>query len=229
MRSIRDFAEDFATGASSIRTLGRLQEHGCTLYELPSLHAKVFLVPGLFASIGSQNLTRQGTLNKEATTVFTDPRAVATVQLLVERWLDERRPITPEMITDVLESLSPLVPLMRRAREACDELDARVRMLEGSRIVERLRLAEEKRWHEAELQRLRADEQRQIEIVSKVASVRERMGQVCPQGAVNWATAAAFVESSFWWATHPSGPVPAGSFKNRLTGGDQDWKVRLGD
>ena len=73
--------EDFATGASSIRTLGRLQEHGCTLYELPSLHAKVFLVPGLFASIGSQNLTRQGTLNKEATTVFTDPRAVATVQI----------------------------------------------------------------------------------------------------------------------------------------------------
>src|SRR5262249_19530750 len=73
-------AEDFAAGVSSIRTLGRLQEHGCALYDLPSLHAKILLVAGVFASIGSQNVTRQGTVNKEATTVFTDSEAVAAIQ-----------------------------------------------------------------------------------------------------------------------------------------------------
>ena len=119
---------------------------------------------------------------------------------------------------------------MRRAREACDELDARVRMLEGSRIVERLRLAEEKRWHEAELQRLRADEQRQIEIVSKVASVREEDGAGLPTGGRQLGDGrSCSLRARSGGLTHPSGPVPAGGFKNRLTGGDQDWKVRLGD
>src|SRR4051812_20475419 len=57
-------AENFVSGASSIHTLLKLKEHGCSLFHLPDLHAKIVLVPGQFASIGSQNLTRRGKRNK---------------------------------------------------------------------------------------------------------------------------------------------------------------------
>src|SRR5581483_516001 len=52
--------ENFATGASSINTLKTLQEHKYAVYELGNLHAKIIIVDGSFASIGSQNLTKKG-------------------------------------------------------------------------------------------------------------------------------------------------------------------------
>ncbi len=59
-------AELFASKASSLRTLKTMVDQGYPLYHLPNLHAKIVLMPGTFASIGSQNLTLAGTRNKEA-------------------------------------------------------------------------------------------------------------------------------------------------------------------
>ena len=53
-------AENFAVGASSLRTVRRILESGFDVYHLPRLHAKVVLT-NEFASVGSQNLTAGGT------------------------------------------------------------------------------------------------------------------------------------------------------------------------
>jgi hypothetical protein len=229
-------AENFASGASSIQTLMKLQKQGCSLYDLPDLHAKIVLVPGAFASIGSQNATRQGTLNKEATSVFTDPDAVAIISAMVEPWLDERRPITADMIDDMNLALPPLIRAMRRARRACQALDKKLREDEALRIEEeRARLAEEERLRLAEEERLRMEaELRQIEEARReqlrrnITAVRQRVRTICPNGSVDWATAARFVAASAWWLTHRSGPVRAPRHMHRLFGGDGDWKIEFG-
>src|SRR4051812_12680474 len=66
-------ADHFAKGASSLDTLKSLQERGARLFDLAKLHAKILLVPGKFASVGSQNFTGNGRRNKEATITFTSP------------------------------------------------------------------------------------------------------------------------------------------------------------
>src|SRR5437588_3030191 len=48
--------ENFAAGASSIRTLRLLSDEGFTVFEIASLHAKIVLIRGQCATIGSQNL-----------------------------------------------------------------------------------------------------------------------------------------------------------------------------
>jgi phosphatidylserine/phosphatidylglycerophosphate/cardiolipin synthase-like enzyme len=86
-------AELFATGASSLRSLKKLHLAGHRLYALPKLHAKILMVPGSFASIGSQNLTRGGMLNKEASVALTDAVSLARIQKRIASWVEERVPI----------------------------------------------------------------------------------------------------------------------------------------
>jgi len=221
-------AENFASEASSIHTLMKLQEHGCSLYDLPDLHAKIVLVPGTFASIGSQNATRQGTRNKEATSVFTDPDAVAVVSAMVDPWLDERRPITADMIDDMNLALPPLIRAMRKARRACQALDENLREDDRLRTEkERARLAEEERLRlETELRRI--EEERREQLRRNISEVRQQVQAICRDGSVDWATAARFVAASTWWLTHRSGPVRAPRNKHRLIGGDGNWKIEFG-
>jgi hypothetical protein len=221
-------AENFASGASSIHTLMKLQEHGCMLYDLRDLHAKIVLVPGSFASIGSQNVTRQGTLNKEATSVFTDPDAVAVISAMVEPWLEERRPITSDMIDDMNLALPPLIRDMRKARRACQAVDERVLEDERLRVEKaRARLAEEERLRlEAEARRIA--EVRQQHVRRKIAEVTERVQAMCPDGRIDWATAGKFVEASVWWLKQRWGPARAPRHKYNLYGGDGNWKLDFG-
>ncbi len=72
--------QNFASGASSLQTLKILSDRGCQLYHLCRLHAKMLLIPGNFASIGSQNLTRNGTKNKEASIAIFNPKEVAKIE-----------------------------------------------------------------------------------------------------------------------------------------------------
>jgi phosphatidylserine/phosphatidylglycerophosphate/cardiolipin synthase-like enzyme len=58
------------------------------LLELPNLHAKLAIVPGVGASIGSQNFTSRGAnVNLEATVVLSDPAVVAALRERVAGWL----------------------------------------------------------------------------------------------------------------------------------------------
>src|SRR5690606_20384957 len=90
--------EVFVTGASSIRTLKRLAVAGIPLFSLTDLHAKVIVVPGQFASIGSQNITAGGTTRLEANVATADAEKVDAIWREVKPWMKERKPITVEMI-----------------------------------------------------------------------------------------------------------------------------------
>jgi phosphatidylserine/phosphatidylglycerophosphate/cardiolipin synthase-like enzyme len=75
-----------------------LHERGCKLYHLPRLHAKIIISPGRFATIGSQNLTRNGVKNKEASVITFDNNEVKKIEDLLNKWIYQRRSITFEMI-----------------------------------------------------------------------------------------------------------------------------------
>lgn len=56
-------AELFLSGGSSLETLRWIVQRNHALFMLPKLHAKIVLIPGLLASIGSQNMTTGGQHN----------------------------------------------------------------------------------------------------------------------------------------------------------------------
>lgn len=121
--------DQFASGASSLRTVKKLKAAGHDIYHLPGLHAKVALVRGVFASVGSQNLTVAGTKRKELTVAFNDSRTTEAIANAIQPWLKDRIQVTDEMIADVEELLLPVKELFdsarKRAAEAQDVLDAR--------------------------------------------------------------------------------------------------------
>ena len=129
-------AEDFASGGSSLHTLRHLCEKGCTVYAVPNLHAKVVIVPGKFASVGSQNLTLGGTRNREASAIFTQPIEVGHIEKLAESLSSSKRLITLEMIADLEQRLPPITRLFRHARKAARALHAQA---EAEEKAKRLR------------------------------------------------------------------------------------------
>ena len=71
-------AEIFINKASSLSALRKIIDNGYKIYFLSNLHAKIVLIDNDFATIGSQNITYNGTFNKEANTIFTDTDIVVT-------------------------------------------------------------------------------------------------------------------------------------------------------
>ncbi len=140
--------ENFASRASSIQTLQKLCEHGCSLYHLPDVHAKIVLVPGSFVSVGSQNLTRRGRTNKEATCAFDAPEAASIVEELVSPWLAEAKPITFDMINEIKLGLEPLLAAMRNVQRRCTRLELRIWWAEIVRNEELNRIEAERQAEE---------------------------------------------------------------------------------
>lgn len=130
--------ENFAAGASSLRTLRFLVAAGFSLYQVPNLHAKIVLVPGRFASVGSQNLTQQGGRNKEATVVFTTLREIRRIEGLVVPWVAERQPITSEMIEEAAAILPSLVLHFRTMRHEAVTAEHLIQERIAARNQERL-------------------------------------------------------------------------------------------
>ena len=98
----------FLSDASSLKTLKKLYNMGCELFQLDDLHAKVVITEG-FASIGSQNLTAGGSWkNLEATVVLTDRREIALVRHEVNRWAEQATPITNQRLDNMDAALSRL-------------------------------------------------------------------------------------------------------------------------
>jgi hypothetical protein len=126
-------ADLFASGASSLRSLKTLCLAGHNLYTLPSLHAKIVMVPGNFASIGSQNLTRGGTLNKEASVALTDASSIARIDKRIAKWAEERVPISIEMIDDMEALLADLKRKFRAAQAAANEADRKIALAHQER------------------------------------------------------------------------------------------------
>lgn len=119
-------AELFAHGSSSIDTLISLKKSGVNIYSLERLHAKVFLVPGEFASIGSQNLTLGGTHNLESTVVM-DRESVSEVEKLVKRWTKNRSEISLKMLDDMKNQVDPLIKKCKSLKKLIEEVDSKVK------------------------------------------------------------------------------------------------------
>lgn len=191
--------EAFASGASSIRTLRNLMSRGYPIFEIPNLHAKVIIVEGRFASIGSQNLTSRGVTNLEATMVVSAPSKVSAMLEAVQPWLAARKRVTPEMLDELQRHILTLARAFRRARRQATEIECSARA------------AAERQSREAEANKARSA------LVNLVGS-RE----------VSEETARYFVRRATWWLTHRDGPVRARGFARRVYGSNGDWRLQLG-
>jgi phosphatidylserine/phosphatidylglycerophosphate/cardiolipin synthase-like enzyme len=107
---------------------------------LPNLHAKLVLIPNTFASVGSQNMTRRGSLNREATVGLNDPRDIEAAARLASAWLVDRTLITMEMVLDMERGIQPILKAMIAAQIDARVLDEAVWDAEQRRKAERLRL-----------------------------------------------------------------------------------------
>jgi hypothetical protein len=132
-------AETFASGGSSIQTLRALTADGFIFYELEGLHAKIILISERSVSIGSQNLTRGGTVNKEATVFLTETTEVTRTEKALAPWVASRKPITPEMIADMESRLPKLKRAFRKFREESLATNAAVKLGERARLRQRIR------------------------------------------------------------------------------------------
>ncbi|MBN3761041.1 phospholipase D-like domain-containing protein [Burkholderia sp. Ac-20365] len=136
-------AEQFASGASSLNALRRLLDAGHRIFHVAELHAKIFLVPGKYLSIGSQNLTRSGTVRREMTVTTDSPDAATAAVELVGPWVLERTPVTREMIDEMQVRIGPLAQLFDTARKQAAA--AQEGFLAAMEVKERERQAESER------------------------------------------------------------------------------------
>jgi phosphatidylserine/phosphatidylglycerophosphate/cardiolipin synthase-like enzyme len=125
--------EDLASGASSLNVVEFLVKQGYPVLEIQALHAKMLLVSGEFASIGSQNITARGIRNREATFCTDDPDDVAEIERLFAPWAESATCITLEMVEDAKLLLDPLKAAFRKLQQMTAEGDASVRSAQAHR------------------------------------------------------------------------------------------------
>lgn len=129
-------AEQFINLSSSIWTLIRLKKNGVTLYAVPRLHAKLVIVPGVFASVGSQNLTARGTKNLEASVVITDSGEIDKLLSKIEEWTEARCEISLSMLEDMAKLIKPFVKMYKALINDAEAIDIDIESLESDRREE---------------------------------------------------------------------------------------------
>ncbi|CUK12843.1 phospholipase D-like domain-containing protein [Achromobacter xylosoxidans] len=117
--------KSFASGASSLATLKALSDAGHQIFHVDNLHAKIVLSKGKFVSIGSQNLTKGGTKNREITALFHGPDACHKVEHLVTPWLEKRKHVSPEMIDELEALMGPAAQIFAEAKKRTEALQRR--------------------------------------------------------------------------------------------------------
>jgi len=238
--------QNFVSGASSLKTLKCLYERGCKLYHLPRLHAKIVMSPGRFATIGSQNLTRNGVKNKEASVIIFDKEEVKKIEQLIERWIFERKSITSEMLEELDQHIKTLRKkfslINRELKKEINDLEIDLWKNEEERRLEELaRLEEEARLEEARLEEARLEEQRRLKEEARleearlkeqrrlkeerqekerkevINAARARVQQLSAHGKIELELAKEFIKQSAYWYDHPCGsPVRAPKHANGI-------------
>ena len=229
--------QNFVSGASSLKTLKCLYERGCKLYHLPRLHAKIVMSPGRFATIGSQNLTRNGVKNKEASVIIFDKEEVKKIEQLIERWIFERKSITSEMLEELDQHIKTLRKkfslINRELKKEINELEIDLWKNEEERRLEELaRLEEEARLEEARLkeQRRLKEERQEKERKEVINAARARVQQLSAHGKIELELAKEFIKQSAYWYDHPCGsPVRAPKHANGIYDSHRNnWVIDFG-
>ena len=98
-------AENAAEMPYQLKAAKKALSRGIEVLSLDGLHAKVLLVDGAHAAIGSQNFTRRGKQNKEATVVPKTALCESEFVGVLKEWRAAAREVTPEEIDDLLAHL----------------------------------------------------------------------------------------------------------------------------
>lgn len=195
--------QNFSFGSSSIKTFKSLIKARIKLFHIAKLHAKILIVDGRFASIGSQNLTFGGTRNKEASIVLSDRDQVTTLYKLIGTWMAEAIPISEEM---VLLAEDFIYPLQNKIQSTTNEVSE----------------AEEEFWYQLELGKLQS---RLTEVRQKLEGYFDNAGEVIIEKEV----AQYLVRQSAWWLKHPAGyAVRAPRHASNIYGSNRDWRIDFG-
>lgn len=206
---------NFLTGATSVRALRHLIDHGIDLFHIPRLHAKLVIVSGACATIGSQNLTSRGVRNLEANVALSDPKDVAALTEMVTPWFSKRMRITRPMLEALENELPGLVRTQRKLQRAGETLQSRVIEEEEARIRDRRRKEELRE----------AARQERARLVNRIRRKAARLEKSVPLDE-----ARVFVKKSAWWLTHSSGrPIRAPGDARRIEGPSHDLRIRLSD
>ena len=192
-------AESFASRASSLQTLELLCNRKVSLFDVPRLHAKVIIVEGQFASIGSQNLTSKGVTNREATVAVTSPGDVAAIETLVQPWIKLRTPISAAMIAKMKTLLPALERQAKELQRQAEEIDREV-----ATAVER-------------------DDREAV-----ARRIRHRLARIVGGKTVPLKVARRFIATSAWWLDHPYSPCRAPRHADNLYEGGGEWRIDFG-
>lgn len=130
-------AELFMSRASDLKQLRTLLQAGIDLYLLPGLHAKLVWIPGVYLSVGSQNLTSKGMRNKEATAAVLHEPWLDRVEPELDRWVQDRQTITLEMIADMEHAVAPFLGEYQKMKAKLVAIDDMVAAAKGARARER--------------------------------------------------------------------------------------------
>ncbi len=151
-------AETFASGGSSISTIRTLVELGYNVYELSHLHAKTILTKNI-GLVGSQNLTRGGTKNREISVAITDRNDIRHLKSKIAKWAKDRRLITLEMI-QFMEQLLP-------------DLKQKYDLIQKQTLLADLKIEQSIKDREAE-RRQKEEERKQIEVAKKRKALEQQ-------------------------------------------------------
>ena len=226
--------KNFVSGGSSIKTLKLLHERGFNLYHLPRLHAKMLIVPGKFASIGSQNFTKNGVRNKEASIVVCDPTEVDKIHNLVKKWLINKQKISSQMIKSVDNSLLALrrkiCPIWRES----NNLEVKIWQDEARRL-EKEKVEIE---HPIEIKKeTKVSKQKEVESLLQkdrqwqqlIDEARNRVIKISEYEKIERSIAENFIANSVYWYDHKCGrPVKAPGHSNNIYGNENNWKIDFG-
>ncbi|MEA5596650.1 phospholipase D-like domain-containing protein [Rivularia sp. UHCC 0363] len=218
--------QNFASGASSLKTLKRLSDRGCKLYHLPRLHAKMILIPGSFASIGSQNLTRNGTRNKEASIAIFNPKEVAKIERRLEKWLEQRQCITKRMIYNLEDRLLALKKKYNSLRKEANQLENEI-WAEETKHIEEARIAREQ--EKARIEKEIIQRKEEFKWKEKVNSIRTKVKQLSEHKEIERSLAEEFIRKSAYW-NHPKAGrfVLSPGHASRIIGNKKNWRIEFG-
>ncbi|MGJ8641038.1 MAG: phospholipase D-like domain-containing protein [Opitutaceae bacterium] len=134
--------EAFASKASSLPTIRRLHDAKYSIYHLPKLHAKIVYVEGEFASIGSQNVTRGGTQNTEASVAFTEIEDLEQIDKSIQQWSKDALLVSEKMILEAEAKVAELQVLFDSFKIHAKDIDTDIFQNESKRIEQLVRKRE---------------------------------------------------------------------------------------
>ncbi len=162
-------ARVFSSGASRISTLKRVAQDGHAIFHIAGLHAKLVLTREC-VTVGSQNLTGRGAVNREITAILRDAAVVDRLRADLDWWISAGEPISLEQIIDMEKSLPPLRRAFRQFLDASYQADQEVQACERARK----QTVELQRKELEEVEKRREEEERRSSRLRELLAQSER-------------------------------------------------------